>query len=450
MNNSYKSVDAFLPSNFTPQNLTGYNKRWHEKYLWFVHSINYKQLTTKNDFNNYVNLSSTILRKYIGHDYFTKVRATLINNGVIEFNKTYSAQSFSQSYRLTEKYRNAEGKFIEIEKQTYCRKIALFNKEYLAEMLKDSLIQKEFRSLTGVRIKLNEALNYIAENKAYTTRQREGRKLQVFEVNKLQNTRTEGGSVNMAFTFKKDRAGRFHTPLTNLASDLRQFIYFIDAPEEQIVSYDFSNSQILFFISKHLTKKVDNIGEGTIKGKVYKQRATDVRRTPSKPLTGLQLPTPYVIGNKSSTELFKDLVFEGKIYDALIKATNWKYGRQKFKEYFFENLWYNSAGTKDKPRKSLNELELIFYRYFPEVFTILYNLKLSLGNREFCLGLQAEEARLFHRIFVKYIGINTPFFVVHDAIYVPQSKAYEISRLMEDGSLQHFGRFINIKSELCS
>lgn len=457
MKTIYPALSAYLPANLQVKELKGFNPRWEEKYLWFVHSINYKQLTTKNDFNNYVNLSSTTLRKYIGHDYFTKIRAQLINNKVIEFNKSYSSGNFSQSYRLTKKYQEAETVTKEITKQTYCRKISLFNKEYLGELLKDTLTQKEFRNLTSVRIRLNEALDFIAGNKDYTPRQREGRKLQAYEVAKIQNVQTNGGEVSINFTFKKDRAGRFHTPLTNLASDLRQFIYFIEEDKQPIVSYDFSNSQILFFIDKHLKnegKKVDNIGRGTQYFKPYKQRDTEggqkAKLAPTTALTGQSSPPPYVIGIKNDVELFKNLVFSGQIYDALIKATNSKLKREDFKVYFFEKLWYNSVGTKKKPRTELNQLEQTFLKYFPSVFNILYSLKLNLGNREFCIGLQREEARLFHRVFVKYIGVNTPFFIVHDAIYTTKKHSLEISRLIEDGSLQHFGRYIHIKSGLCS
>lgn len=450
MNTIYPTLQTYLPANFNAEKLKGYNYRWHEKYEWFIHSITYKQLTTRNDFNNYVNLSSTILQHFLGQRYFSKVRATLINNKVIEYNKTYSAGGFSQSYRLTEKYNNAPIIQKEITKQTYCRKIFSYNQNYLDNLLKDDLHRREFTKLTEWNIRVNDALDYVASRVDYNSKQKEGRKLQIFEVQKMHQTKKEGGIIQANFTFKKDRAGRLHTPLTNLASDLRQFLFNIYKPDAKLICNDFSNSQIVCFASKHLTEKSHNIGRGSIKTNPYQSKHTGRASTPSQALSGQSHPAPYVMTITKDLKLFKSLVFSGDFYDQLMKATNFKGIRSEFKEKFFAELWYNSNKRGKKVREKLTSMEQTFKRYFPNVFNILWTIKANIGNREFCIGLQREEARLMHRILIESLSRKASYFIVHDAIYTTEDNQKEVIELLESLAPQYFGNRVSIKWELCN
>ena len=454
MATSYPSIKIVQPENLQLESLKGYNPKWKEKYEWIIHTILYKQLTTRNSFNNYVNLSSTTLQYFIGSKYQSKVRAFLINNKVIEFNKTYSPDGFSQSYRLTEKYNNANIKAVEYgetyQEQTYCRKIFVYNKEYLNNLLKDELIRKEFLSLSYWRIDVNAALNYIASRNDYSTKQRESRKLQVYEVNNIQHIKKEGGTIQAKFTFKKDRAGRIHTPLTNLASDLRKFLFQVDAPDQETICHDFSNSQILFFVSKYLNKKVHNIGRESRITNPYQSTHTGEASQTSAALSGQTHPLPYVMNNLPDINHFKKMVFAGKIYDGIMQAIQWKGTRNEFKEKFFGELWYNSNRRGKKERVKLTEMEKVFKKAFPNVFKILWRVKATIGNREFCLNLQREEATLMHRWIVGSIDKKVKYFVVHDAIYTTSDNSKYIGELLQDASIQYFGEYVSIKSELCN
>ena len=463
MKTIYPALSVYLPANLLLSELKDINQRWVEKYLWLIHTIVFKQITRRDNFNNYVNLKSELLKKYLGDRYYKKVIATLLKNKVIEVIKTkkgkesYGVGLHSKGYRLTKKYQESPRISVEITKQSYCRKIALFNKEYLEELLKDAIIQKEFRVLTGVRIKTNEALNFIASNKDYSPEQKEAIKLQVYEVAKLKNVRTEGGTVqNAIFTFKRDRAGRLHTPLTNLASDIRnRFIYFIDEEDGELIYLDKPNSQQIFFCSKHLKnqdKKMHHIGSSPLVRNPYIERPTEERQKANlsrlAALTGQEDNLPYVVHFSNDIEAFKYFCFNGRIYDVMMQLMETKLTRKEFKTYYFKNLWYNSAGTKKNPKTKFSKIEILFAQYFPNVYDILYGLKINIGNREFCNGLQREESTFFHRLIVSNIGVNTPFFIIHDAIYSTSKHASELNRLFEDACQQTFGCAVNFKIAL--
>lgn len=472
MKTLYPALSVYLPANLLLSELKDINKRWIEKYLWLIHTIVFKQITRRDNFNNYVNLKSELLKKYLGDKYYKKIIITLLENKVIEVMKNKKGEDaynnnpikgkvYSKSYRLTKKYQEAPKVSVEITKQSYCRKIALFNKEYLEELLKDAIIQKEFRELTGVRIKTNEALNFIASNKDYSPEQKEAIKLQVYEVAKLKNVRTEGGTVqNAIFTFKRDRAGRLHTPLTNLAKDIRnRFVYFLDDEDGEPIEVDMPNSQQIFFCSKYLNKlqekegkKMHHIGSSPLSFNPYLSTPTEGGQKANlsrlAALAGQEDNLPYVVHFSNDIEAFKYFCFNGKIYDVLMELTNTKLTRKQFKTYYFKNLWYNSVGTKKNPKTKFSKLERVFAEYFPNVFHILYSKKLSIGNREFCNGLQREESTFFHRLIVPNIGVNTPFFIIHDAIFSTSKHALELNRLFEDACQQTFGCAVNFKIAL--
>ena len=136
----YPSLNFYIPSNLDLTIIPEYKEKHKEKYLWFIHSILYKSLTTKNSFNGYVNLNKELLMKYVGSNFYLDVRNRLLKYGIIELNKSYSPGAFSKSYRLSKKYRGAEMKSIDITKQTYCRKIYNSTSEYLKDVFKDNLL----------------------------------------------------------------------------------------------------------------------------------------------------------------------------------------------------------------------------------------------------------------------------------------------------------------------
>ena len=122
----YPSLTCYLPENFNVSLIPCYNKRWHEKYIYFVHSVLFRSLREKNSFNGYVNIPDRIIQHLLGSHYSKFVITQLINAKIIEVNKSYSQGSFSKSYRITEQFTNGiKIKTEVIKKQTYCRKIAI-------------------------------------------------------------------------------------------------------------------------------------------------------------------------------------------------------------------------------------------------------------------------------------------------------------------------------------
>ena len=447
-NFDYPTLFVVQPKNFIPEiSIKNYNQRWHEKYIWFIHCIVYKQITTKDKFNNYINLSSHLLQKFLGSRYFKKIKTALIESKVIEYNKSYSANGFSQSYRLTKRYQDEDVVKRTIEKATYCKKIYLYNKDYLNNLLKeDDTLRKEFLELTHWAIKSKEAYKYLELNpNGLTNNQIVARQLQISEVEKLSKTTTKDNIIDAEFTFKKDRAGRIHTPLTNLAKDLRTFLYHIIEDDTEYCYRDVVNSQIAFFCGKHLKDNCHIIGSNSTTSIRLKKKEEGKHFAA---LSGQINTTPYHMTIREEFVKFKKMVFRGDFYEQLMKAVSYEYSRDDFKEYFFKELWFNSNRKGKTIRVKKTQMELVFMKSFPNVFNVLWTIKSKIGNSEFCIGLQREESVFMHRNLVNSLPVGMPFFIVHDAIYTTIENQFIIEDILDSLALNHFGEPISFKTSL--
>jgi hypothetical protein len=250
------SLVCYIPTSLNIQNLEGYNKRWHDKYHWFIHSIVFKSLTQKDNFGEYSTLNYAILQKYIGTRYLKDVLTTLQNNKVIEVYKHYTIGSKSKGYRLSKEYRDASIKETKIIKPTYERKIKTIRTNYLKDVLSNELIKSEFRNLTYARIDKEKALEYINANYSSSSKQYKSRLVAIKQYDAMQYAEFSKGRYNINFTFKVHN-GRIYSPATMLARDLEKFTYFVGYEEQDSAVLDMPNSQLCFY--SHLTKMIEPI-----------------------------------------------------------------------------------------------------------------------------------------------------------------------------------------------
>ena len=211
---------------------------------------------------------------------------------------------------------------------------------------------------------------------------------------------------------------RLHHNLTNLHSDIRQFIYF-DNPKETLYQLDINNSQMFFFASMFdknfyntFIKDNDNIT------KYFKSVILDEDNKNDETI-------PQLTKQKDFLE-FRELCYTGTLWDVLME----KFGvtnRKELKQGFFR-IVYSKINHDDKPNKGWTslkykelDLEKLFYYFkdtYPSVYNIMKRLKMN-SHAELATSLQLIESEimidtLLKKCIIEY-GYNN-IFTIHDSI----------------------------------
>jgi len=435
MNTIYNPITCYLPDNFALEDILCYNKRWKEKYIYFIHTIVFRSLRDKGSFSGFVNLPQVILQHLLGSKYSRHIINQLVNSGVIEINKSYLSGAFSKSYRLTEKYRIDRGiTTTQITKQTYCRKIALSREKQAKEILKlQPLLKHEFLQLSYRKIRLQEAMEYISSTYELNSPQYSSRLIAIEQFDAMSQK-----DKDFTFTYK---GGRLYTPCTSLARDLEQFTYFGGYEQEQSVSIDMPNSQLCFF-SKYA--KVHNIGNEDTGERDFAQTQEKfiTKKANSIPSIPSSIPLPYVMNFSQ----WDNLIFKGQGYETMMSLYNWKgkknghtqEERQEFKAEFFGQLFYNSY------KDVLTKMEQVFMFNFEADAKKLRDLKKVLGNRQLAIEVQTLEGNFFHNAITNYMinsrNYDIPFTIKHDSITLPMSEASHLIEELNKLVREFFGR----------
>ena len=430
MTQDYKHLTCYIPRNLEITSIEGYNKRWHEKYIWFIHSIIFSDLTTKQRFGGYVNLESRLLQKYLGERYTNQIIKQLVQNDVVEINSKYSAGAFSRSFRLKPKYRSAKIRTEKITKQSYCRKIAVMQKEYLARAVKESpLVQYELMQCTYARIDKDKALEYLHANYEQDTPQFKSRLIALNQYEAMHKASFNNGSwTDIGFTFKVNK-GRIYSPCTMLARDLEQFTYFDGYEGKAVGQMDMPNSQLCFF--NELTKRESNchnIGEVVNDDMIIDSTKNKRSNCEYYSLVPSHNPSPYVM---TIGVPWDDYIFNGLGYERMMYLMKWKGKDQnhtkeerfEFKGEFFGNLFYNKYTDR------LTDMERTFMAYHEKEARALREAKKRKGNKLLAIEVQRLEAKFFHSIVVDYMKRNykdIPFTIKHDSISMPINEAAHI------------------------
>ena len=449
------TITCYIPKNFIPENIKGYNSRWHDKYVWLVHSIVFKSLMQKDSFGGYVNLHSEVLRKYLGSNYAKKVIDQLIRAKVIEYNKAHQAGAFSKSYRLTPKYRNIGIKGTGLRKSTYERKILTFRREYIKDVLKESKhTRAEFMKLTYCHIDVDSALKYIGEQYDEASPQYKARYIAIMQYNEMHKTDFSGGQWNINFTFKVNKK-RIYSPVTMLSRDLEQFTYFHGYEGQQSINIDMKNSQLCFYnlLTTGSTDVLNDIGEYSYDNDMFDTSTIQHKNGSSTPHIPSHIPSPYVV-HFSNRPKWSDIISIGKGYEYMMRASNWQNKeeghtpeeRQQFKAEFFGQLFYNKYSDR------LTDLEIVFMEHFEAEAKQLRAYKKHYGNKLLAVKVQALEAHFFHTVVVDHMErkhIHVPYCIKHDSISMPMSEADIIYPEINALAQRYFSRKdIELKWEL--
>lgn len=433
----YSPVTCYVPSNFTFDKIKHYNSRWSEKYIYLVHTILFRSLREKTNFNNYVNLDARLLKYYLGDRYYKNIINQLVNSGIIEVNRSYSQGMFCKSYRLTSKYINDVSiTTYEIKKKSYYRKINISRSEYMRDVLKDNpYLQHEFQKLTYRRIRYQDALKYIVKTYKPNSPQFNSRILALKEFDEMHKASFSDGNYSINFHFSYNK-GRVYSPASMLPRDLEQFTYFIGYENEKSLSFDMPNSQLCFFDELIRNSNCHHIGSNMWEsGGDY---ITDLKNgfPPQTPPIHPTHNPPYVVTIETNKNIqnnnWRDLIFKGLGYETMMRLCKWmnkednhsKDERQNFKGEFFGQLFYNKYLHKQ------TEMEEVFMQNFPSEAIALRDIKKRIGNKALAVEVQRLEAKLFHITIVSFLKQhykNVPFSIKHDSITLPASEGKKIS-----------------------
>ena len=446
-----------------------YNQRWKEKYLWLIHSVTFQQLKNKKEFNGFVNLDSSLLKKYIGEHYYKFVLNQCVNAGILQpyVNtkgvQVYSKGAFSKAYRINPQIMESTRiKATPIKKQTYVRKISNVRNSLIKEAVKlNPNLQHELLMLTYRRIKYREAYEYIKTTYEAHTPQYKARIIALNEFNEMHKASFVQGKELLPFHFSYVK-GRVYSPASMLPRDLEQFTYFQNYENEASICLDMPNSQLCFFDelvkrSVFYKKSASNVIQakdseekrGENLQHIGREGKKRIERNEERPFSDKNQTNPppnyntsLCVANNSNQNSWKTFIRKGLGYEIMMKHYVWKnktenhtkQERQEFKEIFFGQLFYNRYIPN-----YLTPLEEVFKQHFEEEATNLRKIKKQLGNKLLAVQVQTLEGKFFHDICVNYIKSNyksVPFTIKHDSITLPQSEASylidELNQLVKD------------------
>jgi hypothetical protein len=249
---------------------------------------------------------------------------------------------------------------------------------------------------------------------------------------------------NQEYYFSVDStAGRLHTNLTGLKSELRQFVKY---GGQQLVSVDVKNSQP-FLSTLLLTKE-------------FYQTTTPIpfsldslNSTMPKPIQFSNQTTTSLImlvnnsevpdnTNVSDISIYREKVITGTFYEYLGNQIEKKCDvriddRQQLKEMVFTVLYSDNrfiGGLKAWPKR-------LFRNTFPTVYKVFYHLKQKAHNT-LAILLQSIESHFILDFVVKRIVSekpNMPIFTIHDSVVCQVGNEEYIKTIIQEEAMKCFG-----------
>tara|TARA_B110000211_G_scaffold223216_1_gene272819 strand:+ start:1001 stop:1948 length:948 start_codon:yes stop_codon:yes gene_type:complete len=250
------------------------------------------------------------------------------------------------------------------------------------------------------------------------------------------------------FRFKVDETGyRLHTNLTNIKSELRNFITFNGV---KLVSVDYSNSQPLLS-----TLFLKNSYWNAVKQNSSELHYTDIRCKEDevkfindiirniKSSTYTMIPT---FTKSSDIETYVSLCEIGKIYEYIQQELNLSdNSREAVKVAVFQILFTDNrfiGQEKAEPKRA-------FKRLFPDVYKVLSLIKK--GNSKLLpILLQRIESEIILNRVAKRIEIerpDLPLFTIHDSVVTSVGNELYIQFVMKEEMENAIGLSPNMKIE---
>jgi hypothetical protein len=415
-------LKAYLPNNLNldailstlPPEFT-YEK---DNFLYLISQVTERVSYTKDlvDGNGFISLNAQELQKKVRN--YNVCMKYLVDNGVFYTDNHYIVGEKAKGYCFTEQYEQ-KVKSLEITKPSLIKQCGKKSEGEVTSAKSYNYLHKWFND--DINIDIEGALDYINED------------LKANTLNKVKNAMLKHNASyvaatkfhNKEFSFSVDgTVGRLHTNLTNMKSELRNFITYNGKP---LVSVDISNSQPCFagllldeafYSPSKLAKNDSKI--------TFSRLNTYLQSTYLSNITDISLYIMLVKLTESTDNKcfakYLDVVQQGKLYSYIAERIEASEGttlinHKELKSMIFNVLFSDNRfiGQADaKPKR-------IFRAIFPEVYEVFKLIKKNDNSALPCI-LQAVEAKLMLDHVAKRISKENkslPIFTIHDSIACP-------------------------------
>jgi len=371
----YCGTFLYIPRNLDLKGLieeNGRKQRFYFHYAYIISTIYMRRFTDRRHTKNtYVPINTDIARTIISKRKCKEIISDLIEWGVIEcdYTRVYGFKSYG--YRFPNKPQSTNSPYygtfhrVKVEDKLITRKMNNFKEKQREEAIAAGADYEHlFNSIHKIKIDYARAMEYINENYVPFSDDYESRKIGIELIH--------GGDI----FFKVDKKGnRAHTNLTNLASDLRQFIRYEGKKLGQV---DLRNSQP-FLLNMVIKKKINF--------KIQEE--------------------------EDEYKLFKHLTESGEFYEYMMDAFGIESdSRKEFKVLFFGRVFF------DRNREVLKKEEEEFKKLFPTIFRIIRAIKKD-DYTQLAISLQRSESKLIINECVRKIRREKPdmfLSTIHDSL----------------------------------
>ena len=460
---SKSTIIVLLPSNLNLSEVEKSSnvilrKVMKDKIYVFLDSIT-KPLRKKTlSLDPYTILKASSLKSMYGDCYKEMIDFLLLGD-VIECNNRYIVGKQSKGYRFTEKYRNSLPSVHKVSNSTLVNKIvnnsiSIPNNYPHLNVFTDGLVidlkgaEEYCFSTYNSKVKqfVIDVDNYLEIARQFYNPDIDIPVNPIFWL--YSQLRVVHSIHHKQFRFKVDETGyRLHTNLTNIKSELRNFITFNGV---KLVSVDYSNSQPLLS-----TLFLKNSYWNAVKQNSSELHYTDIRCKEDevkfindiirniKSSTYTMIPT---FTKSSDIETYVSLCEIGKIYEYIQQELNLSdNSREAVKVAVFQILFTDNrfiGQEKAEPKRA-------FKRLFPDVYKVLSLIKK--GNSKLLpILLQRIESEIILNRVAKRIEIerpDLPLFTIHDSVVTSVGNELYIQFVMKEEMENAIGLSPNMKIE---
>lgn len=350
------------------------NEKFYEHFCYIISLLHIrKYIDSRYQKNDFIPLNYSTLKQILSIRKLNSIIKELIELQIIErSNDKYIKGVVSLKYRINPTRSNEKWLKKEYKDKLINRKMDSFKTKKIKDIEKLGLGYKTLNYwLPEIEIDSKKAKSYIRKLNPNS----EEYEQRIFKIDNFHNNKPV---VDIT-------GNRFHSSLTNLNSDLRQFLSYNGNKLSQI---DITNSQPIFLYL------------------LLKQR-----------------------GNVPEQELnkYKELIESGTFYEYLMKDT--ELTRNEFKVKVYSNLLYG------KNYKQLSKMEKSFQEEFPIIFNEIRLMKEN-DYTQLAITLQKMESQFIIGTCVERITKNWNYNIfistIHDSIVVPEYNKDEVAYIIMD------------------
>jgi len=402
-----------------------------DKLLYILHLIYYLPSRKKRDYeqeDGFTNICKSILGKTVkkAREHIDYLKAV----GIIEESKNYIPNVKCRGLRFTEKYRKPLVP-VKITDWSLIKNIKYLRIYYDVDKTEElKFLEKWFNHLTidfeGAQEYLKEQYHQdiASENVLYPDKRLNSRILPIQQLHRRDK-----------LFIVDSTAGRLHTNITQLKSELRKYVKYKD---KVLCSIDLCNSQP--YLMQSLLDKdlfIQNEMQERIAGVFNLNRNINVQEDIEK------------LSHKDDIKKFREIVTNGNFYEefAALLIENGELQdvpkdkiRDVVKEITFSTIFSKNYAIRN------NDAIRLFKRNFPHVYEIISEIKRN-HHPTLAVILQNLEADLFLNKCCKIISENKPdipLFTLHDSIITTEENIEYVESII----LQVLTESIGVKPKL--